>query len=48
MSRPGLLLYFDIVPALDQLPSNAVGELLLKALHYAQDGAEPVFLMMSL
>ena len=43
MSRPGLLLYFDIVPALDKLPLDAVGELLLKALHYAQDGVEPVF-----
>ena len=43
MSRPGLLLYFDILPALDKLPREAVGELLLKALHYAQDGAEPVF-----
>ena len=43
MSRPGLLLYFDILPALDKLPHEAVGELLLKALHYAQDGNEPTF-----
>lgn len=41
--RPGVLLYFDILPALDKLPPAAVGELLLKALHYAQDGVEPVF-----
>lgn len=43
MARPGLLLYFDILPALDKLPHEAVGELLLAALHYAQDGAEPSF-----
>lgn len=43
MARPGLLLYFDILPALDKLPHEAVGELLLKALHYARDGVEPVF-----
>lgn len=41
--RPGVLLYFDILPALDKLPHEAVGELLIKALHYAQDGVEPVF-----
>lgn len=41
--RPGVLLYFDILPALDKLPHKAVGELLLKALHYAQDGIDPVF-----
>lgn len=43
MSRPGLLLYFDVLPALDKLPHAAVGELLLAALHYAQDSTEPVF-----
>lgn len=43
MPRPGLLLYFDILPALDVLPAATVGELLLAALHYAQDGAEPDF-----
>ena len=43
MARPGLMLYFDILPALDKLPSSAVGELLLAALHYAQSGAEPAF-----
>lgn len=43
MARPGLMLYFDILPALDKLPSSAVGELLLAALHYAQDGIEPSF-----
>ena len=43
MARPGLLLYFDILPALDKLPHEAVGELLLKALHYAQDGVELTF-----
>ena len=43
MARPGLLLYFDVVPALEQLPHAAVGELLLAALHYARDGTEPAF-----
>lgn len=43
MARPGMMLYFDILPALDKLPSSAVGELLLAALHYAQDGIEPAF-----
>lgn len=43
MARPGLMLYFDILPALDKLPNAAVGELLLAALHYAQDGIEPTF-----
>lgn len=43
MARPGLLLYFDILPALDKLPHAAVGELLLGALRYARDGAEPTF-----
>ena len=43
MARPGLMLYFDILPALDKLPSSAVGELLLATLHYAQDGTEPAF-----
>lgn len=43
MARPGLLLYFDILPALDKLPHAAVGELLLAALHYAKDGVEPSF-----
>lgn len=43
MARPGLLLYFDILPALDKLPHAAVGKLLLAALHYAKDGVEPSF-----
>ena len=43
MARPGVLLYFDILPALERLPKAAVGELLLAALHYAQDGVEPAF-----
>lgn len=43
MARPGLLLYFDVLPALDKLPHAAVGELLLAALHYAKEGVEPSF-----
>lgn len=37
------MFYFDILPALERLPYATVGELLLAALHYAQDGAEPAF-----
>lgn len=43
MARPGLLLYFDLVPALEKLPPASVGELLLAALHYAREGTEPTF-----
>ena len=43
MARPGVLFYFDMLSALDQLPYAAAGELMLKALHYARDGMEPVF-----
>lgn len=43
MGRPGVMLYFDVLPALDALPKAAAGELLTKALHYAQDGLDPVF-----
>ena len=41
MARPGVMLYFDIIPALDTLPPETVGRLLLGALHYARDGVEP-------
>lgn len=37
------MIYFDVLPALDQLPPAAVGELLLGVLHYARDGIEPSF-----
>lgn len=43
MGKPGTMIYFDVLPALDQLPPAAVGELLLGVLHYAQDGREPSF-----
>lgn len=43
MGRPGVMLYFSILPALDSLPPASAGTLLLSALHYAQDGQEPVF-----
>lgn len=43
MGRPGLLLYFDLIPALDKLPVDCVGKLLLSALHYAESGQEPSF-----
>lgn len=43
MSRPGVMLYFSILPALDSLPPASAGTLLLAAMHYAQDGQEPIF-----
>lgn len=43
MSRPGVMLYFSILPALDSLPPASAGTLLLAAMHYAQDGKEPIF-----
>ena len=43
MGRPGVMLYFSILPALDSLPPASAGTLLLAAMHYAQDGREPVF-----
>ncbi len=43
MARPGVMLYFSILPALDSLPPASAGTLLLCAMHYAQDGQEPVF-----
>lgn len=43
MARPGVMLYFSILPALDSLPTASAGTLLLAAMHYAQDGQEPVF-----
>ena len=43
MARPGVMLYFSILPALDSLPTASAGTLLLSAMHYAQDGQEPVF-----
>lgn len=41
MARPGVMLYFDIIPALDTIPPDVAGKLLLGALHYARDGVEP-------
>lgn len=43
MARPGVMLYFSVLPALDSLPTASAGMLLLAAMHYAQDGQEPVF-----
>lgn len=43
MGRPGVMLYFSILPALDSLPPASAGTLLLAAMHYAQDGREPTF-----
>ena len=43
MARPGVMLYFSILPALDSLPPASTGTLLLAAMHYAHDGQEPTF-----
>lgn len=43
MARPGVMLYFSVLPALDSLPPASAGTLLLAAMHYAQDGQEPIF-----
>lgn len=37
------MLYFSILPALDSLPPASAGTLLLAAMHYAEDGREPIF-----
>lgn len=42
-NRPGVMLYFSILPALDSLSPASAGTLLLAAMHYAQDGREPIF-----
>lgn len=42
-NRPGVMLYFSILPALDSLSPTSAGTLLLAAMHYAQDGREPIF-----
>lgn len=43
MSRPGVMLYFSVLPALDSLGPTSAGTLLLASMHYAQNGQEPVF-----
>ena len=41
--RPGVMLYFDWIPALERLSPAERGELLMAVLTYAQNGKEPVF-----
>lgn len=41
MGKPGVMLYFDIIPALEHLTDGARGKLLLAFLRYARDGQEP-------
>lgn len=43
MGRPGILFYFDLLPALDTLQAEDVGTLFLAAMHYAKDDKEPKF-----
>lgn len=41
--RPGVLFYFDLLPALEKLKAEDAGALFLGAMHYARDGKEPMF-----
>ncbi len=41
MGKPGVMLYFDVIPALEQMTDGARGKLLLAFLRYARDGEEP-------
>ena len=43
MSRPGVMIYFDILPALKILPDADRGKLFMAMLEYAQFGAVPDF-----
>lgn len=39
--RPGTMFYFDIIPVLDELTDEQVGQIFRGALKYAKDGDEP-------
>lgn len=42
MARPGVMIYFDVIPAIELLSSSDSGDLLKAILHYAKDGIDPV------
>ena len=39
--RPGVMLYFDILPALEKMEASDAGRLFVAVLRYAQGGTEP-------
>ena len=39
--RPGVMLYFDILPALEKMDASDAGRLFVAVLRYAQSGIEP-------
>lgn len=41
--KPGVMIYFDILPALEKLPIEKTGALLMAALKYAHTGQAPTF-----
>ena len=43
MSRPGIMIYFDILEPIEVLPDDDKGRLLVAMLEYAQTGKEPAF-----
>ena len=46
MSRPGIMIYFDILKPIEVLPDADKGRLLVAMLEYAQTGKEPAFVDM--
>ena len=41
--KPGIILYFDILPCLEELNDTQVGRLLRATLYYSQSGVLPDF-----
>jgi len=41
--KPGVMFYFDVLPALEKLPAEKVGTLFLAAMRYGQSGELPAF-----
>ena len=46
--RPGVMLYFELYPILQQMPPEDVYEIIMAIFAYARDGAAPVFRSMAL
>ena len=41
--KPGVMLYFELMPMFDELSNTAVAELVLAIMNYARDGVLPEF-----
>lgn len=41
--RPGTMIYFEMVPVIDQLPDATAGKFWKAIMHFARDGTEPDF-----